>query len=288
MYLSVFGDLHGHILPALTWCIRWQQKTGRQLDLIVQVGDLGVFPERTRLDRATRRHSEHNSSVLGFQEYFTTARPEVEAILSALRCDLLFVRGNHEDHVWLDALEEQTTGPRFPVGAYHRLWCLKTGVPYTLQQGNETLTILGIGRIGQPAAAKKMKPHFIQLAEQRRLDQLGESPIDLLLTHDAARDAIYPGSGSLEIAQTLRRHRPHYHFFGHYGGPVRSHVDANDITHSYKLADFIGEALFGEYEPAAGTMGILHWHNRQEHTFALLDASWFRHDPTALGQTGET
>jgi hypothetical protein len=273
MYLAVFGDLHGHILPALTWCTRWQQETGQQLDLILQVGDLGIFPDRTRLDRATRRHSVHDARVLGFQESFTTARPEVVALLSTLRCDLLFVRGNHEDHAWLDTLEQQATEPRFPVDVYQRLWCLQTGVPFTLQQGNERLTILGIGRIGQPAAARRTKAHFIQPHEQRRLDQLGAIPIDLLLTHDAARDAIYPGSGSLEIAQALGHHRPPYHFFGHYGGPARSFLDANGITRSYKLADLTWETQPDRPGPAAGAMGILHWHNRHEYIFTLLEAS---------------
>jgi Calcineurin-like phosphoesterase len=162
MNIAVFGDLHGHILLALQLCVRWQQQTGQQLDLILQVGDLGVFPDRTRLDRATRRHGERNPAVLSFLNFFTAKHPAVTTLLEELSCPLLFVRGNHEDHSWLDAREHQFPDPCFPVDAYLRLWCLKTGAPYTFQRGEEAITILGIGRIGRPASSEKTKPHYIQ------------------------------------------------------------------------------------------------------------------------------
>jgi hypothetical protein len=271
MHIAVFGDLHGNILLAFQCCIRWQQETGQQLDLILQVGDLGVFPDRTRLDGATRRHSERDPAGLGFLRGFTMPHPEVAAPLDELRCHLLFVRGNHEDHAWLDAREQQTKSCCFPVDTYWRLWCLKTGVPYTFHRGDETITILGIGRIGRPASSEKAKPHYIQPYEQQRLEQLSDTPIDILLTHDAPRDRIYPGSGSLEIEQALLCHEPQYHFFGHYGGPAHYHLEANDITHSYKLADLSGELGNREDAPASGSMGILCWHHRDLHTFELIE-----------------
>ncbi len=271
MRIAVFGDLHGNALQAFQCCAHWQQETGEPLDLILQVGDLGVFPDRTRLDRATRRHSERDPAVLGFLQGFTTSHPEVAAILDALRCNLLFVRGNHEDHAWLDRLEYQATSPCFPVDVYQRLWCLKTGVPYTFHCGDERITILGIGRLGRPAASVKAKPHYIQSDERRRLEQLGDTSVDILLTHDAPRDRIYPGSGSLEIQQALLRHQPQYHFYGHYGGPARYYREANGSTHSYKLADLSGESQDRDGAPPAGSMWLLHWHHRDRHTFEVIE-----------------
>jgi hypothetical protein len=271
MNIAVFGDLHGKILLAFQCCARCQQETGQQIDLILQVGDLGMFPDRTRLDRATRRHSERDPAVLGFLNFFTTPHPETGAILDVIGCNLLFVRGNHEDHAWLDSLEQRADGPCFPVDAYQRLWCLKTGVPYTFQRGDETITILGIGRIGRPASSEKAKPHYIQPHEQHRLEQLGNTPVDILLTHDAPRDAIYPGSGSLEIERALLLHRPQYHFYGHYGGPYRYQLEANGMTHGYKLADLSGESQDCEEVLATGSMGLLHWHHRDWHTFKMSE-----------------
>lgn len=229
----MFGHLHGNILLAFQCCARWQQETGQHLDLILQTGELGVFPDRTRLDRSTRRYSKSNTTVLGFLEHFTTYHAKVAVVLGDTTCPVLFVRGNHEDHLWLDSLEQQATAPLFPVDAYQRLWCLKTGI---FQRANETITILGIGRIGRPATSHREKSHYIQFAERQRIERLDAAPIDLLLTHDAARDSIYPGSGSLEISKVLQHQRPACHFFGHYGGPTRSRPDTNGVTLSYKLA----------------------------------------------------
>ncbi len=273
MHIAVFGDLHGNILLAFHCCIRWQQETGQQLDLLLQVGDLGVFPDRTRLDRATRRHSQHHPAVFDFQDFFMAEHPRVTTLLEALRCPLLFVRGNHEDHGWLDTREQRFPIPCFPVDAYLRLWCLKTGVPYTFQCGEETITILGIGRIGQPASSERTKPHYIQPYEQQLLEHLSDMPVDVLLTHDAPRDRFYPGSGSLEIAQALQRHQPQYHFFGHYGGPLKQHVETNGMTHSCHLADLSVKVEPREPMPGTGSMGLLHWEHRERQTFEWLDLS---------------
>jgi hypothetical protein len=282
MNVAVFGDLHGYILLAFKLCVRWQQETGQQLDLILQVGDLGVFPDRTRLDRATRRHGERNPVVFSFQEFFMAERPEVTTLVEELSCPLLFVRGNHEDHGWLDALEQRFPNPCFPVDAYLRLWCLKTGVPYTFQRGEEAITILGIGRVGRPASFEKTKPHYIQPDEQHLLERLGDMPVDIVLTHDAPRDRIYPGSGSLEIEQALRRHQPQYHFFGHYSGPSHHRLETNGITNSYHLADLVLNPQQGQPMLGSGSMGLLRWQRRDVHTFELLDLSWRKPDETAL------
>lgn len=273
MYIAVFGDLHGHILPALKRCQRWQEETGQQLDLILQVGDLGVFPDPARLDPATRRHSKSNPAVLSFAQYFTLAHPEVVEILRAIRCNMLFVRGNHEDHSWLDALEQQATEPCFAVDVYQRLWCLKTGVPYAFVRGNEAVTLLGIGRIGRPLAAKKARAHYIQPDEQQRLEHLGEGSIDILLTHDSQQDSFYPGSGSQEISQALLRHRPQYHFFGHYGGPTRYHWEATTDTHCFKLADLAEGGAQQVHALATGAMELLCWHSRTDHEFEMITES---------------
>lgn len=270
MQIAIFADVHGHLLACFDQCARWQQHTGQQLDLILVAGDLAIFPDPARLDRATRRHSAHDPAVLGFSREFLTYHAEVAARLEESSCPLIFVRGNHEDHLWLDALEKRASKPLFPVDVYQRMYCLKTGVPYTFTRGTETIHLLGIGRIGRPSNSQRRKPHYIQPYEQARLAQLGNHTIDLLLTHDAARDQLIPGSGSEDISRALAAHTPLYHFFGHYGGGVWSHLQSNGQTMSYKLADF-SEAL----HPSAGadhtgSIALLHWQGRSLHSLDLL------------------
>lgn len=269
MQIAVFGDIHGQILLAFQLAARWQQETGQELDLLLQVGDLGVFPDTARLDRSTRRHSVGFPSGLGFLQHFTTYDPAVAAILNETGCPLVFVRGNHEDHAWLDALEEKASAPAFPVDIYQRLYYLKTGVPYHFTRGGPTLTLLGIGRIGRPVAARKDRPHYIQPAEQQRLDQMGQGPLDVLLTHDGASDRFYVGSGSEAVARVCERLHPVYHFFGHYGGPCRYERIGSGGTRSYKLADLHPDLQSPEQAMQAGAMGLLTWHRRDQHTFFI-------------------
>lgn len=269
MQIGVFGDVHGQLLLVFHLAARWQQETGQRLDLLLQVGDLGVFPEVNRLDRSTRRHSTATEAGLDFLRYFTRYEPAVAALLHETSCPLLFVRGNHEDHIWLDTLEQQVPTPAYPVDVYQRLYCLKTGVPFLFTQENETLTILGIGRIGHPATARKDRPHYLQLYEAQRLDQLGSDSIDVLLTHDGIRDQIYVGSGSEEIGSACERLHPVYHFFGHYGGPCQHERLSSTETLSFKLANLHPNHQSHEQAMQAGAMGILSWHGQAQHTMTI-------------------
>ncbi|HEU5376293.1 MAG TPA: metallophosphoesterase [Ktedonobacteraceae bacterium] len=269
MQIGVFGDVHGQILLIFQLAARWQQENGQELDLLLQVGDLGVFPDMAHLDRSTRRHSTFFPDSLGFLQYFTTTDSSVATTLNETHCPLVFVRGNHEDHVWLDTLEQQTPAPVFPIDVYQRVYCLKTGVPYLFTRGGETITLLGIGRIGRPAAARKDRPRYLQPDEQLRLDQVEAAPIDVLLTHDSARDQIYVGSGSEEIDRICVHLHPTYHFFGHYGGPCQYERVESTGTLRYKLAGLHPDYHTPEQTIQAGAMGLLSWHGRDQHTFTI-------------------
>jgi Icc-related predicted phosphoesterase len=276
MNIAVFADVHGRILLAFKLCARWEQETGEKIDLILQAGDLGAFPDEARLDKATIKHARSDPTELGFLHDFLHTQPEVAAILDRTTCNMLFVRGNHEDHLWLDTLEQRADAPTFPVDAYQRIYCLKTGIPYTFERAAETLTLLGIGRIAPPIGADEHKPKYIQPYELERLSQLEPCAPDILLTHDSARDAIFAGSGMDEIRLILDRCQPRYHFFGHYGGPCRQGIDTNGKTAFCKLADLDWDHAESGKTIEAGAMGLLRWKNRDEHSFEVIDQPWLK------------
>ncbi|GHO42028.1 metallophosphoesterase [Ktedonospora formicarum] len=143
---------------------------------------------------------------------------------------MIFVRGNHEDHLWLDELEQQSEEPIIPIDAYKRVYHLKTGQPWIFQKGNEQVTILGIGRIAAPTGEENLRQgKYLQEYEVERLYQLPQQPLNILLTHDARPDFVLlergvkskGSTGMEEIKDILDSYRPPYHFFGHYGGPPR-------------------------------------------------------------------
>jgi Calcineurin-like phosphoesterase len=279
MNIALFADVHGRILLCFKLCARWQQETGQQIDVILQAGDLGVFPTMSSLDKATKRHAIDDPTELGFMQDFVAYREEVASQLQLTHCPLIFVRGNHEDQRYLDEREEQASSPLFAVDAYQRIWCLKSGIPYTsFSAHGESVTILGVGRVGAPPGeVDELQPKYIQPDERRRLAQLSLAPstLDILLSHDAPRDYISPGTGIAEIGQVLDSARPSYHFFGHYDRLRLLKSYTNQVTTLCKLADLRWDRVSGNaLEP--GSFGVLSWHNQTDHTLEIITAPWLQ------------
>jgi len=276
MRIAIFADVHGRLELCFRLCARWQHETGQQLDLILQAGDLGAFFDQARLDRATVRHAQRDPTELGFLHDFAAPNPRITTLLDEILCPLIFVRGNHEDHTWLDMLEQQHTSPLFPVDVYERVFCLKTGLPYTFARQNAVLTILGVGRIGaRVGESDHNQSRYIQSYEQERIYQLERTTVDLLLTHDAALDFVTPGYGMEEIRHILDSFRPRYHFYGHTGKPYSQQLDPNGVTITCKLTDLTwGQQRGGPLDP--GVMGILEWESPQQHSFEIVNETWLR------------
>jgi Icc-related predicted phosphoesterase len=277
MNIAVFADIHGRILLCFKLCERWQRETGDQIDLVLQAGDLGVFPDLSRLDKATIRHTQEDPSELGFAHDFAEYKATVSEELSRTTFPLIFVRGNHEDQVWLDALEQQAAAPIFPIDSYERIFCLKTGVPYTFSANEEAITILGIGRVAAPYGEREPnKPKYIQQHELERLYSLAKVQFDILLTHDSAIDSVTKGFGMEEIRLVLDAYEPAYHFHGHTEEPLTRRDDPNRVTTVYKMADLHWDKSSRGKPLEPGAMGILRWYGRTDHAFEVVDQPWLK------------
>jgi Icc-related predicted phosphoesterase len=277
MNIAIFADVHGRILLCFKLCERWERETGERIDFILQAGDLGAYPQISRLDRATIKHTRNDPRELGFANDFATYQPDVAEFLSKTTYPMIFVRGNHEDHEWLDECERSAPdSPIYSIDVYDRIFCLKTGMPYSLQAGTETLTLLGIGRIGAPVGEKSLKPKYIQPYEQERLYDLGKLHLDILLTHDTALDFVTKGFGMEEIRLILDAYKPCYHFHGHTEEPFTQRLDKNKFTMTYKLADLHFGVKNSSIYLELSAMGILRWTNPDQHTFEVVEAAWLK------------
>jgi Icc-related predicted phosphoesterase len=274
MIIALFSDVHGRILLALKLCRRWEQETGEQIDLILQAGDLGAFPNMDRLDKASRRHAEKDPTELGFIEYFVEPCPMAEEVLADLQADLVFVRGNHEDHDFLDQQEERVSEEEsiFPVDCYHRVFCLKGGTVYTYEKEGKILRVLGIGRVGDTnIEPKNIQPH----EEERALSHPPDS-CDILLTHDTARDFVTAGMGSQLIWLLVHELHPTYHFFGHIGQAVAAQQYPHCSTMAAKLENLRWMPREQATRLQDGAMGILRWEGPGRHAFEVVEAPWWR------------
>jgi hypothetical protein len=214
---AVFGDVHGRITLMLVLARRWEEDTGRPLDGVLQVGDMGAFPDTGRLDRATVRHAARDTDELGFSEYVRGCA-EGAALLGKPGWPVVWMRGNHEDFEYLSQFREPTA-----VDPWGRLHFVPDGTATTVAG----VTIGALGGKGRPATerGRGRKARATHRKAQRREDPAwlsdriaatayADQELDVLLTHAGPEEVLRGGSPLLAAA--ARRIRPKVHPFGHH------------------------------------------------------------------------
>ena len=118
MIIAVLGDVHGRIDLAYRACWEWQNEHQKKLDLILQVGDLGVYSDLSSLDETTRKKSIENPLELNLYHALRDTQ-KYEAMLKNQKSSrdidapLYFVDGNHDDQRYLETLKRTKTGADF-------------------------------------------------------------------------------------------------------------------------------------------------------------------------------
>jgi hypothetical protein len=268
----VFGDLHGRVLPAFRLANRWSREHHVPIDGILQVGDLGYFPDLTRLDKATIRHAKLDLLELGLQDVIAP-NELADGIFEDTHTPhaLWFTAGNHEDFNELDRLAGgHANCKHFPVDYYCRINCVQDGSVTKLPGSLKVAAAWGIDGNQSTARTNLPKRGYIQ---ERAIDRLLRVPFDLLLCHDAPYSAKQTGFGSRELALLVELAEPAFVFFGHYkgmGGPSPVHFGRTEVFH---MGGFELRGQGNTAEP--GSVGILHW--EQGHgEFSYLDPNWLK------------
>jgi hypothetical protein len=241
MRIAIFSDLHGKVLLPFKLVDLYQKETGKKIDFILQCGDIGVYPNIENLDKPTLKHVKYDRDELGFYDDFIKENVDTQTFLNSLNINMICVRGNHEDHDFLDNLENATNNSLYPIDIYKRIFICKSGHGQELKADNEVLSFVGIGRIGDSKG--RTGKRFIQEYEKTEIKKLFNTReiYDLLITHDKD-DRSLRGDGMAEIRELLDNVIFHYHFYGHTGEPFNQEIDYNGITQSIK----IHELEFGE------------------------------------------
>jgi hypothetical protein len=267
----VFGDLHGRVLPAFRLALAWGREHATCVAGLLQVGDLGYFPDTSRLDKATRRHAEKDPMELGVQ-LMTHPSPKADAFFAAddAPAGLWFTLGNHEDYEALELLEHGG-GPRastFVADAYCKLLCIRDGLVADLPGGLRVGALWGIDDRA-PNARRKAPPRG--RIRERSAWHLAFSAFDVLLTHDSPRDLVFPDSGSELISTVIQEARPAFAFFGHYHPASRTVTDVCGPTRIFHLH---GLELRGPGRSAeSGSVGVLRWGDGGG-SFEYVESAW--------------
>jgi hypothetical protein len=269
----IFGDLHGRILPAFRLALAWQREQDERLAGLLQVGDLGFFPDPNRLDKATKRHAEKDPLELGAQLVAVRSR-EADALFAEpdLPEALWFTAGNHEDYEALDALAHAagSTADDFPVDFYRRVRCIRDGRVLALPSGPRVGALWGIDDRAPNARCKTPKQGRIR---ERSATQLSYESFDVLLTHDSPRDAMFVDAGSDFITSIIQLAHPAFAFFGHYhceGRMEECDFSPSQVIHLHGL-EFRERGGSAE----AGSVGVLRW-SKEGGRFEYVDPAWLR------------
>lgn len=237
MRVAIFSDIHGKILLPFKLVDLYQKETGNKIDFILQCGDIGAYPNLENLDKATIKHAQYDRDELGFYDDFTKTNKNIKAFLDELNINMICIRGNHEDHDFLDNLEKENfQTSKFPIDIYKRVFVCKSGLKQELEIGDEVLTFVGIGRIGDTKG--RTDKRFIQEYERKAIKKLLKTKgiFDILITHDKD-DSSERGYGMAEIREVLDNVVFHYHFYGHTGEAFKQETDLNGITQSVKIKE---------------------------------------------------
>lgn len=264
-YVAILGDLHGHYTLAFTLLKRWEKETGKTLDAILQVGDMGIFPfPDVGLDDATRRFAETDPDEISFQDYFHgTGDATLFFEQGFFDKPLYFIRGNHEDFAFLADAEN----PKGVVAVdYHRkFFYLADGTITQIETSAGVLRVGGLGGLEQ--RGEKQEPwHFANNMYRRAL---ALSNIDILLTHEPPSEE---GRGSEKIRSLIEQVQPTYHFCGHIHEPGQR-LSIRGRTQSYLL----NEVNFrGQRQLYHRGIGVLEWNGSDTHSFSFLEKLWMQ------------
>lgn len=265
----VFGDLHGRILPAFRFAAWWAREFAQPLAGLLQVGDLGFFPNPSNLDKATIAHAKDDPLELGAFDV-VTPNDLADSILDSPDVPgLWFTAGNHEDFGELERLSAGS-GPDFVVDAYGKVRSIRDGAVAKVA-GVRVGAVWGVDREGRNARRKVPDRAFIQPRAINRL--LAADSLDVLLTHDAPVGAKRPEYGSELLANLIHLAQPRFAFFGHYSGAGAEVEKDYGRTRVFHLAGFeLREGKDRHAEP--GSVGVLTWGD--EPAFEYVPERWLK------------
>ncbi len=284
MLVCAAGDVHGQ-LDLLYACIeQMEAELGRRVDLVVQVGDLGVWPDPRRIDGATLRHGGPGDFPDWHRYGKAAPRPTI------------FVPGNHED---FDFLLERGGGQILP-GLYFLPW----GKVTHFAANGESLTIGGIGgcfgssdydrkprkprkvrrkRGGRRARQRSLaspehalmgrrRRHYLALEEDALAAAAQRDRLDILLTHEppaghlvARRPDGTPGrvwnTGGTGLRELVRLTRPRISLHGHLHPRFEREIDGNRVV-GVAILPIPGSLLFLDVPPRGDIVDVAEWDGR--------------------------
>lgn len=249
MIICAAGDIHGQIDWFYADVLAFEKAAGIRFDLVLHVGDFGIWPDPARVDRATRKHDGGAGDFphwLGCQQH--VPRPTV------------FIKGNHEDFDWLESggCREILPGLTWlPNGAVLEIGGVRIGGI------GGCYSYVDFKRLAESLPGQR-KRHFTEDEVERLVAQ---APLDVLLLHDAPAGVEFAKqfddgtahsyvSATKGLVEAILGTRPRVCFFGHHHFRVDAEV-AGVHCIGLNLVRRTGYLVAAELEPGGRECKII-------------------------------
>ncbi len=267
MKICLVGDVHGRVYHMLAAVLELQERLGEPLDLVIQVGDLGAFPDPELLDEATKRWAEKDPSELHFSHLLNAGGSPAEHVTTArqqLSRPIQVIRGNHEDQDWLASLQPKRGDVSAAIDPFDLIHYVTDGTVFEFD--GFRVGYLGGCEYGAESHTK-IESDAVDLIEEA-------GSLDLLVTHDGPYGigTGYYGhpQGSKVLTELIERTQTRHHVGGHYhwmNGPHRY----GDTTYHCVAALFPGRQ---PHPPLLdGCLAVL---DTDADTFDFVTEDWLR------------
>jgi len=201
-----------HTLALITM---WQLHNRQKLDMIIQVGDFGAYPEPSE-ELRNDKFVKQDAAELDYSRLLKAEgklADDIRYLRSRHVSRIHFIRGNHEDFDWLDSLGQSTEGlPGVSADPFELYHYVPDGTVW--EQGDTRIAFLG--GIETPELRRKS----IDPSAYGKLLRRAPGEVDILITHDAPYGVStgYHGEtqGSALISGLIQTIHPRYLIAGHY------------------------------------------------------------------------
>ena len=212
MIIGFIGDVHGQVFHATALAATWQVVTGKRFDILIQVGDMGAYPN-TPNDAATERYLALDPSQADFSRLLKAdgkLAAHLRQVRECLAGPIYFVRGNHEDFDFLNHLQVDGTAKSAAVDPFDLYRYVPDGT--VLEFDGTKVAFLG-------GVEERSDARAIDKEAYQSLMDLGPGRIDILVTHEGpyGTSTGYHGDvhGSHMMTRLIESIKPTYHVAGH-------------------------------------------------------------------------
>ena len=200
----VFGDLHGRIRAMYTGAERWSESHGTPVDVILQVGDFGIFPDPSKLDK-------EKVGKYGPGDYASLMRSDWRAPIPTYFC-----KGNNEDF-------EALARPLLP-----GLTWVPDGEVITL--GETRIAFLGGGWAPKSYLSDEGKPNHIS---RPAVEALMQKEFDILISHEAPAGSRFHAKaysvGAPPLRELVEAKQPAMVIHGHHHAFAERHMSKTRV-----------------------------------------------------------